>query len=142
MKAKTTHIGKLRAAYTCNQQHIRAAFGWDEGKYTDQWLDMGRAFLDGHYPRGDADYAASHRTIAADRKFWQWWLAEWKQREAYCVRMFSKANAPLTPREYLSVMACLPDDGYVEAGFFENYLYKLKPIKNGSNPDKKQAAER
>ena len=124
MKTKTTRIGALRQQYAGNRQKVLALLGWSEETYDNQWLDMGRAFLEGHFPASDAHYAERHRQIAADRRYWQWWLAEWKCLEAYFLRVFRNDMENTDREAYLYIMNLLFRDRRVSTSFFEQYLLK------------------
>ena len=134
MKKTDTRIGQRKRQYAASRRHILAAFGWDANDYNDRWLDGGRAFLDRHYPRSDARYAGRHRRITADERYWHWWLREWKLRETCFVRVSQAAGLALDEeRYYLFMQVLLQGYSLVEVSFFENYVYKLKRLKDVKN---------
>lgn len=121
MAAKVkTHIGQIREQFTCNRQSILTALSWDEDTYNNTWIDMGKEYLESQYPAKDTRYAKHNQKISKDRKYWQWWLLEWKNREAKFCKMFQ--GYQFTANDYLDVMSRLLKCFGVDKSFEQNYL--------------------
>ena len=114
---KATHIKEVRERYASNQRHILVELGWDQDHYNNLWLDLGRVFVEGM----QIDAMRVER-ILSDRKYWQWWLLEWKRREDYGVRTFSHHDVKMTEESYLPLMVCMVDNYKINASFMENYF--------------------
>lgn len=120
--AVKTHIGKIREQYTYNRQCILTALSWDEDAYNNAWLDMGRSYAQTQYPANDARFASYNQKVLNDRRYWRWWLLEWKRREATFIGMYAGKDIEPTAKDFQSVMSCLLSCHDTDQSFELNYL--------------------
>lgn len=118
--AVKTHIGKIREQYTYNRQCILTALDWDEDTYNNSWIDMGSAYVASQYPAEDPRYVVHHLQTVNDRRYWQWWLLEWKIREAIFVRQF--CGKAITSADFEYAMLSLLVSYDTDKSFEQNYL--------------------
>lgn len=132
MKTKQTHIAQLRHTYASNQQRILAVTGWSIDQYTNHWLDLGTSYLHTHYPEADARYADVRTRVVADNYYWRWWLAQYKRKQAYFLKIFTGHMHKADAEAYERVMACLLACKITDKCWYDQYLLKTSIFKTNN----------